>query len=438
MNNIFAPIQKYEKIDDDVILVSGIASSESVDNQSEIVKSNAIKEALPDYFSIGGTGALREMHQSKAAGTVFKVEVMNDGNTYIEAKVVDKEACKKIEQGVYKGFSIGGKVLKKEGNIITKLKLTEISLVDRPCNPDALFSMYKSDDFDKSSFKSSEIKYKIASSLKKIISEDKKPSETNKSLETLCIGADNIGRLSLIIQSLICLQECIQYESDVEMDNSPLPNDLTVAISNIYDILARMSAEEADEFNDHKDEIKMSDNIKDEKPSDISDVSKADGSLPSINPKFSSVQSSVNSEQSEQIKPKELDSLFSSVDAIKRKLVEKGYIDDPEIIKPVEIPWAEKSDAANDIKKILSTLQSSVDEISTRLKKVEDSPVEGKAILKNVPNDNYSSAISKGTDASKSDNSLEKVDRSAFSYMQLGDKELLAMDVIKNIHSRKI
>jgi hypothetical protein len=52
--------------------------------------------------------ALREMHQPLAAGKTIAADVAEDGCTYITAKVVDPVAIKKVKEGVYAGFSIGG------------------------------------------------------------------------------------------------------------------------------------------------------------------------------------------------------------------------------------------------------------------------------------------------------------------------------------------
>jgi hypothetical protein len=48
--------------------------------------------------------------------------------------------------GVYKGFSIGGRITARDPadrNIITGLELSEISVVDRPANPEAVFDCWK-------------------------------------------------------------------------------------------------------------------------------------------------------------------------------------------------------------------------------------------------------------------------------------------------------
>jgi Caudovirus prohead serine protease len=142
--HFYGPLQKIEKRGDGTLRVHGIASTESIDADGEVVTSSAMKAALPGFFR-HGTGALREMHQPIAAGTVDEAEV--DGNvTRIVATVVDKEAVKKVLLGVFKGFSIGGRVKErdpKDRKRITKLDLGEISLVDRPSNPDAVLEIFK-------------------------------------------------------------------------------------------------------------------------------------------------------------------------------------------------------------------------------------------------------------------------------------------------------
>jgi hypothetical protein len=93
---------------------------------------------------------VREMHQLIAAGKTLAARRRRDGKTYIAAKIVDPLAIRKIEEGVYKGFSIGGTVPpggrnKDDPKIIEQLKLSEISLVDRPANPDCVVTLYKAE-----------------------------------------------------------------------------------------------------------------------------------------------------------------------------------------------------------------------------------------------------------------------------------------------------
>jgi len=142
---LFADLSKVEEQDDGSLKVFGVASSGARDEAGEIVSPDAMKAALPGYLAFG---AIREMHQPSAAGTALEVNVDDDGFTRLTAHIVDPVAVAKVKAGVYKGLSIGGKVLQrdpKDPTTITALKLMEISLVDRPCNPEASINMWKAD-----------------------------------------------------------------------------------------------------------------------------------------------------------------------------------------------------------------------------------------------------------------------------------------------------
>lgn len=140
---LYGAIEKVEAQSDGTVRVHGIASSEAVDEQGEIVRAAAMRAAMPDYMRFP---ALREMHQLSAAGTTLEAEVCEDGTTQIVAHVVDPVAVAKVKNQVYRGFSIGGRVTQRDvGNpkIITGLVLNEISLVDRPANPEAIYDCWK-------------------------------------------------------------------------------------------------------------------------------------------------------------------------------------------------------------------------------------------------------------------------------------------------------
>jgi predicted nuclease with TOPRIM domain len=144
---IFGEFSKIEQRDDGTIVVSGIASTEDVDKDGEVVKADAMRLAIPGYMKFG---AIREMHQPTAAGTALACEVHGDGKTYLEAHIVDPVAVLKVRTGTYKGFSIGGRVPPggrnvHDAKIIEALVLTEISLVDSPANPAARIQLFKAD-----------------------------------------------------------------------------------------------------------------------------------------------------------------------------------------------------------------------------------------------------------------------------------------------------
>jgi phage head maturation protease len=130
------------KVDGERRMVWGYASTEAEDDQGETVTREALAAALDDYMRFAN---IREMHQPSAVG-VAKEAAVDDKGLYLGAKIVDPDAWAKVVEGVYKGFSIGGRVTARDAadrRLITGLRLTEISVVDRPANPEAVFDCWK-------------------------------------------------------------------------------------------------------------------------------------------------------------------------------------------------------------------------------------------------------------------------------------------------------
>lgn len=136
----FIPIAK---VDEDERMVYGFASTPDLDSDGEVITVDAIKNALPSYLQYP---TLREMHQPKVAGTVKSTDIDDKNGLYIGAKVVSDEAWKMVKEGVYRGFSIGGNVVRRAGNVINQLDLIEISLVDVPANKKAKIELWKKDN----------------------------------------------------------------------------------------------------------------------------------------------------------------------------------------------------------------------------------------------------------------------------------------------------
>jgi phage head maturation protease len=135
------------KVDAEQRMVWGYASTEALDEQGEIVRREALEAALGTYMRFAN---IREMHQPSAVG-VAKEAAVDDRGLYLAAKIVDDVALELVIQGVYKGFSIGGRVTARDPtnrSIITGLALTEISVVDRPANPEAVFDCWKASGTD--------------------------------------------------------------------------------------------------------------------------------------------------------------------------------------------------------------------------------------------------------------------------------------------------
>jgi phage head maturation protease len=136
---VFAPIQKFDEAEH---MVYGYASTEALDTQKERISKAAVTEALGEYMQWAN---LREMHSKTSAVGVTKSADIDDKGLYVAAHVVDDAAWNKVVTGVYKGFSLGGSRIAKVDDTITKMNLTEISLVDRPANPECRFDVYKAE-----------------------------------------------------------------------------------------------------------------------------------------------------------------------------------------------------------------------------------------------------------------------------------------------------
>ena len=210
-------IEKTYKDDKGFLIVCGHASTEAVDSQGEVVKREAMEGALVDYMKFAN---IREMHQPSAVGKCLMAKT-DDNGTYIEVKVVDPTAAMKCEEGVYSGFSIGGKATKREDlnkSVITGLRLTEISLVDRPANPEAVFTMFKADDIQEDD-----------------VTEVKK-------------GMDHVAHLAYLLKELGYLVNDQADEAQREGDDSKVPAFLQAWLVQGAEILKTMTAEETAEL----------------------------------------------------------------------------------------------------------------------------------------------------------------------------------------------
>ena len=142
----YASIMKSEKQEDGTLKVYGKATDDSIDIDSQICDEGWLKSAMPAWFETGGN--VREQHSNIAAGVATDYEAKADGH-YITALVVDPVSVKKVETGVLKGFSIGiraPRIIKDakavNGRIVDG-QIVEVSLVDRPANPNAKLMLAK-------------------------------------------------------------------------------------------------------------------------------------------------------------------------------------------------------------------------------------------------------------------------------------------------------
>ena len=147
MTTAFFNIVKADRNPDGTLMVYGKATDDSLDIDQQICDAAWLDRAMPDWFKSGGN--IREQHSNIAAGVAKEYEKKNDGH-YIHALVVDPVSVKKVDTGVLKGFSIGIKsprVVRDQkavnGRIIDG-QIVEVSLVDRPANPNAKLMLAKS------------------------------------------------------------------------------------------------------------------------------------------------------------------------------------------------------------------------------------------------------------------------------------------------------
>lgn len=121
----------------------------------------AMVAATDDY---NRWGAVREMHQPSAVGRASgSVKILNEQDAeedvalgvswdatgaLCRSMIVDTEAMKKLDTGVYKAYSVGVAPVMMRGVDVIQCKWLENSLCDRPADPDALLTLIRSETAD--------------------------------------------------------------------------------------------------------------------------------------------------------------------------------------------------------------------------------------------------------------------------------------------------
>jgi hypothetical protein len=150
---MFIPICK---VDEETRTVYGVATAEKADRSGEICDYASTKpyfQAWSADFSKTTAGKslgnLRAMHSHVAAGKLTAIDFDDEHKSIeIAAKVVDDAEWQKVLEGVYTGFSQGGKYVRRWTDTDTNLTRytadpSEISLVDYPCLASATFDIVK-------------------------------------------------------------------------------------------------------------------------------------------------------------------------------------------------------------------------------------------------------------------------------------------------------
>jgi hypothetical protein len=143
-------IVKYDQQPDGSLMVYGVATSPTVDHDGQACDPAWLRKAMPKWFEFGN---VREQHGPIAAGVGVELTEDDSGKWWLKSHVVDPGTVDKVKKKVLKGYSIGvrnGQVLRgkaaghAKNGVIMGGDVAEVSLVDRPCNPDGLITIAKS------------------------------------------------------------------------------------------------------------------------------------------------------------------------------------------------------------------------------------------------------------------------------------------------------
>lgn len=156
--NFFAPLVK---VDASRREVHGVIAEEQPDKSGEIFDYGSSKPYVKQWSDdaakrSAGTGQeisygnVRGQHSGNIAAGKLTGITFDDLNKRIlvVAKIVDPAEWQKVVEGVYTGFSIGGKYLKKWADGLRTrytAQPTEVSIVDNPAMYGATFSLVKAD-----------------------------------------------------------------------------------------------------------------------------------------------------------------------------------------------------------------------------------------------------------------------------------------------------
>jgi hypothetical protein len=156
---IFVPFTKVEENADGSVYVEGVATAEVLDFHGEVVSYEASKAAFEEWSDWAqkatdgqSIGNIRVMHQPVVAGRAVKWWADDATRSiHLGATIDDPAHAKLCRSRAYTGYSIGGNDVAREMGTwdgkavpwITRYRLSENSLVDKPACPTATFTLVK-------------------------------------------------------------------------------------------------------------------------------------------------------------------------------------------------------------------------------------------------------------------------------------------------------
>ena len=184
-------IEKADRNADGTMTVYGKATDDSLDIDQQICDGDWLKRAMPAWFKSGGN--IREQHSNIAAGVAKEYEAKADGH-YIGVLVVDPVSVKKVDAGVLKGFSVGIKnprVVrdnKAANGRIVDGQIVEVSLVDRPANPNCQLVLAKSVDGEKDLVQVEELHEKEVAEENNLIQSENNSEKESDAMDTTTVS----------------------------------------------------------------------------------------------------------------------------------------------------------------------------------------------------------------------------------------------------------
>jgi hypothetical protein len=184
-------IEKADRNADGTMTVYGKATDDSLDIDQQICDGDWLKRAMPAWFKSGGN--IREQHSNIAAGVAKEYEAKADGH-YIGVLVVDPVSVKKVDAGVLKGFSVGIKNprvvrdSKAANGRIVDGQIVEVSLVDRPANPNCQLVLAKSVDGEKDLVQVEELHEKEVTEENNLIQSENNSEKESGSMDTTTVS----------------------------------------------------------------------------------------------------------------------------------------------------------------------------------------------------------------------------------------------------------
>lgn len=152
--SLFIPLSK---VDASARMLYGTMIAEEPDRSGEIFDYDSSKPYVmawsSDFEKVTGgksLGNVRAMHGTVAAGKLVAIDYDDTAKEIrIAVEVADDAEWFKCQMGIYTGFSLGGRYVRRWTDANGKKRYTgnpkEVSLVDRPSVPSATFTLRKAD-----------------------------------------------------------------------------------------------------------------------------------------------------------------------------------------------------------------------------------------------------------------------------------------------------